>query len=227
MSDTGVYVIKNLVNGKVYIGSTDTNFNHRFNEHKCRLRNNYHGNNHLQNAWNKYGEDNFEFYPLARAKDNISSLEQKFVNFLFDNYDYQDFYNIAKDVDKPMLGRSQSEEAKRKLSESKKGKERSEKVKQKISEKLTKEHFDIECESCGNIFEVKPSRKDSAKYCSQSCKGRGISKSKLNEDEVIKIKKLLKEDNLSYKKISEKFSITSAMVRHIDIGRAWNHIKLS
>jgi len=56
----GVYSITNLVNNKIYIGSSNDT-HERFLEHKRRLRKNNHINNHLQNAWNKYGENNFIF----------------------------------------------------------------------------------------------------------------------------------------------------------------------
>lgn len=60
----GVYQVKNRVNGKLYIGSTTTPFSVRFGHHKSNLRHNKHGNPHLQNAWNKYGESSFEFSVL-------------------------------------------------------------------------------------------------------------------------------------------------------------------
>ena len=44
---TGVYQIRNLVNGKTYIGSTSRNFNIRNTEHFSLLRNGKHANNHL------------------------------------------------------------------------------------------------------------------------------------------------------------------------------------
>ena len=40
----GVYAIRNLINGKVYIGSTITSFKERWANHKRKLKNNKHGN---------------------------------------------------------------------------------------------------------------------------------------------------------------------------------------
>lgn len=56
----GIYVIINLKNNKRYIGSS-FNISKRLYEHKRLLRKGEHGNTHLQNAWNKYGEDGFSF----------------------------------------------------------------------------------------------------------------------------------------------------------------------
>ena len=60
-NDIGVYKITNLLNGKVYVGQTKEKFQRRFWLHRWQLRKGKHDNKHLQNAWNKYGEDNFIF----------------------------------------------------------------------------------------------------------------------------------------------------------------------
>jgi group I intron endonuclease len=57
---SGIYQIKNLKNNKIYIGSSK-NIKERFLQHKYNLKNNKHCNPILQNSWNKYGEENFEF----------------------------------------------------------------------------------------------------------------------------------------------------------------------
>ena len=87
--ETGVYEIKNKINNKVYIGSTSVSFKKRFNLHLHTLKNNYHKNKHLQHAWNKYGENNFEFNILLVC-DNTLEEEQKIIN----SYDFEDLYNI-------------------------------------------------------------------------------------------------------------------------------------
>lgn len=57
---SGIYKITNIVNGKYYVGSTNR-LSYRWYRHRLNLRNNNHTNLHLQNAWNKYGEDKFKF----------------------------------------------------------------------------------------------------------------------------------------------------------------------
>lgn len=64
---SGVYKILNLVNDKFYIGSSK-NIYERWDSHKKELRHNCHYNGHLQNAWNKYGEDNFQFIILEKCE---------------------------------------------------------------------------------------------------------------------------------------------------------------
>ena len=57
---SGIYGIKNILNNKIYIGSTKS-FYRRYYEHIAELKSNKHDNPHLQNAWNKYGSKNFSF----------------------------------------------------------------------------------------------------------------------------------------------------------------------
>ena len=58
----GVYKITNLINSKVYVGSTRKSFVSRYSSHYEKLRtNNHKGYQHLQNAVNKYSIENFEF----------------------------------------------------------------------------------------------------------------------------------------------------------------------
>ena len=60
MKECGTYKIFNRRDGKFYVGSS-INIGRRFNAHRSLLRNNKHFNRHLQSAWNKYGECEFEF----------------------------------------------------------------------------------------------------------------------------------------------------------------------
>ena len=59
MSISGIYIIRNLINGNVYIGSA-VRIDSRKRQHLHKLRSGKHENGHLQKAWNKYGEDSFE-----------------------------------------------------------------------------------------------------------------------------------------------------------------------
>ncbi len=57
---SGIYYIRNKVNGKMYIGLS-VNIGDRIRVHMKDLGKNFHPNTHLQKSWNKYGKDNFEF----------------------------------------------------------------------------------------------------------------------------------------------------------------------
>lgn len=90
---SGIYMIKNLVNGKVYIGQTTMRFVKRFWHHRWMLNHNKHDNIHLQSAWNKYGQDNFEFSVIyvLENDESLDSLEKDYIA----KYNAIDFgYNI-------------------------------------------------------------------------------------------------------------------------------------
>lgn len=71
MSLSGVYAIKNLVNGKCYVGSA-ISINQRWFSHQSLLRRGKHHSVKLQRAYEKYGKENFEYVILELVKDIIA-----------------------------------------------------------------------------------------------------------------------------------------------------------
>jgi group I intron endonuclease len=69
-----IYKIVNLVNDKFYVGST-VHKKVRFRQHRKLLRGNRHHCKHLQAAWNKYGEEKFDFRVIEEVPDQVSLHE--------------------------------------------------------------------------------------------------------------------------------------------------------
>lgn len=65
----GIYAIVNKVNNKKYIGSSKSIYYRWLQNHLPMLKRNSHFNRHLQSAWNKYGEKNFEIELLEKCKE--------------------------------------------------------------------------------------------------------------------------------------------------------------
>ena len=82
----GIYKIKNKVTEDFYIGSS-SNCRRRKVEHFSKLRNNKHKNQHLQRAFIKYGEENFDFVIIAQCpKSRLLVEEQKLLDELKPKY---------------------------------------------------------------------------------------------------------------------------------------------
>jgi group I intron endonuclease len=73
----GVYLIRNTVNGKAYVGSTQRRFRERWCAHRAMLRGNKHPCRHLQSAWNKYGEAAFRFEVAEALGDTKMAVERE------------------------------------------------------------------------------------------------------------------------------------------------------
>jgi len=85
-----IYEIENTITGFKYIGCSN-HIQRRWKEHIRELRSNKHRNKHLQNAWNKHGEESFNFKIISEYDDeNIMFLEEK---KLIENSD--NLYNMA------------------------------------------------------------------------------------------------------------------------------------
>lgn len=127
MKKSGIYQITNILNGKFYIGSA-VDLNQRKGIHFYNLKNNKHGNPHLQSSYNKHGKDNFVFEIIEECVVEILLLrEQYYIDILKPNY------NIRL-VAKSNLGLKFSAESSEKKRMASTGKKHSEETKKKMSE---------------------------------------------------------------------------------------------
>lgn len=96
----GIYQIVNLINKKIYIGSS-VNFSHRKSRHWGDFIRNRHGNPHLQNAVNKYGIENFIFQKLEYCeREFLIEREQFWVDTFRPQYNKKLVVNSGKGVPK-------------------------------------------------------------------------------------------------------------------------------
>jgi len=78
---SGIYILLNKINNKWYVGSSN-NILLRWITHKRSLRKNNHINKHLQRAWNKYGEESFEFHIIELINScDLLVVEQKYLDY--------------------------------------------------------------------------------------------------------------------------------------------------
>ena len=122
---SGIYKITNVVNNKIYIGST-VHFNNRMSAHFSYLRKNEHHSSYLQRAYNKYGKDKFIFEILLKCpKEDLLAIEQYLIDY------YKPAYNMCKIAGR-ITGLKRSQEAIDKTSAGLRGKKLSEEHKAKL-----------------------------------------------------------------------------------------------
>lgn len=110
----GIYVIRHLESGRVYVGQT-VNLRARRNHHRAQANAGKHCNPKLQRAWTKFGESAFEFDVLELVSDvaDLTAREQ----FWIDRLDaVARGFNICPAAGS-VLGVKRSQETKRRLSE--------------------------------------------------------------------------------------------------------------
>lgn len=210
----GIYGIRNLINGKIYVGKTGMNFGDRWDSHRSLLNNGKHDNPHLQKAWNKYGKDNFEFIVLEDCEiDELSDREKYYIKL------YKDMglaYNIHDGGDEGYnLGKHLSEETKQKIGEKNKingiGRKASDETKLKMSKSHTgMKYAPMSEEGKKNIQQAQQ------KYFEQNPK-------KLNVDDVIEIRRLHK-DGLNYSEIAREYNVTCQCISDICNYKRWKQI---
>ena len=116
MSRSGVYEIRNLSDGKRYVGSTK-DLSSRKSNHFYTLRNGRNKNQDLQRAWDKYGESSIEFVVVLECpKEELLEREQEII----DSYDFDSLYNVQPVAGSP-IGMKHSQEARDNISKGKIG----------------------------------------------------------------------------------------------------------
>lgn len=131
---SGIYRIVNLVNGRIYIGSS-VKFSSRASEHLSSLRKQKHGNSFLQHDFDKCGEQNFKFetVELVMDKKDLVVREQYYLDLYYDKR--VNCYNICP-IATSQLGVKRSAETRAKMSAYRTGKRLSEETKAKMSSSM-------------------------------------------------------------------------------------------
>jgi group I intron endonuclease len=113
---SGIYKIINRNNGNYYVGRS-SNIKIRWGKHIHLLEHNRHWNDHLQNAWNKYGKHIFEFVIVENVigVERLLNTEQYFLDIAKTEQDKCYNKNFIADYTE------MTDEIKQKISESLRG----------------------------------------------------------------------------------------------------------
>jgi len=140
---SGIYVIINVTNKMIYIGSSQ-DIEGRWTEHLNKLYGNRHENDHLQKAWNKYGDKAFQFKILEATDISKLIIKEQFYLDLYKPYERNIGYNLYKTAYSP-LGSKRTPEQIEAMSIARRGKPSPMKGKKHSSEAkeaMSKAHLD-------------------------------------------------------------------------------------
>lgn len=222
----GIYGIINKISNKIYIGQTSVSFGDRRDIHYSKLRHNTNDNLELQNDWNIYGENNFEFVVLKEIKDN--NILDEWEKYYIDIYKKKNMvYNIASGG-KGAPGIKISEEAKRKISIKNHinglGRKVSEETKRKMSlshlgKKQTEQHKI-------NSANARRGKKMSSEAVEKNRMSHLGSKSNLatHTEEEIREAKILLNKNYTIKQIKEITGISESVLYSLKNNTRWKHV---
>ncbi len=151
MKTCGIYGIRNMVNGKWYVGQ-GVDVYARKRQHFCLLKYSKHCNDYLQKSFSKYGLSNFEFRILEETPEDILDARERFwiLNYRSNERNYG--YNLDSGGN---LNKRHSIETKKKISKARKGSIFSEKHRLNLS----KAHMGQKPWSTGKKFSIALRRK--------------------------------------------------------------------
>lgn len=105
----GIYKITNIKSNKVYIGET-MDIRRRWKEHIDNLDNNIHHSYKLQQDWNKYGADCFEFKILSVLDESVTNYIDKYILMIYEEKYISKYnsiatgYNVEHTIEKVLNG---------------------------------------------------------------------------------------------------------------------------
>lgn len=191
----GIYGI--IIDGlKIYIGSSE-NLKRRKRIHLWHLKRGDHPNSYLQSAFNKYGEDNFEWKVLEICKkEELLKREQHFMDY-YNSTNRDCGYNLSLKSDKIIL----NNETREKIGKSHKGKKSSLETRERISKSkkgqrpwLGRKHKPESIEKMRLIKLGKKLSEEHKKKIGEAGKGRTVSLNTRKKISIIhKGKKLSQE----------------------------------
>jgi group I intron endonuclease len=238
---TGIYAIKHLESGKLYVGSA-IDIRKRWTEHRKTLKKETHHSSLLQRAWNKYGKDAFVFVVLEEVydMDRLIEREQYWINKT-QSCIRGVGYNICINAGN-RLGMRHTIEAKQKISLANTGRVHTQEQREKMIEALkglkrTPEQRGRQSErmmghalSNGTKQKIRDKAigrsisKETRETWSKQRVGAGNGRSVLTEKDIPLIRERLATGEATLS-ISKSYGVERSTINNIKRGKSWRHIK--
>ena len=202
----GIYRIENIVNHKRYIGQS-IDIKRRWRDHKTELRSHRHFNYHLQQSWDKYGEDSFKFTIIEEClKENLDIKETFCINkFNCLNKEYG--YNL---VEFPVTYK-QSQETRDKISRARTGM------------KFSKEHIEHIRKARLGTKSTEETKAKLREIHKNSPVGEKAYNAKMTEDQAKEIVEML-SNNIRIRDITKLTNVPYDVIKAIKQKRSWRHL---
>ena len=223
----GIYFIRNKITGIGYVGQTANNFGDRRDSNFAKLRHGKHDNVLLQEDWDKYGEDNYEFVVLEELESpmNIDEREKFWIakmkedgksfnlqtggkGFCGMHLSDQHKKAIGEKNRIHNLGKKATEETKQKMSKSHKGMIVTEETKQKLR-----------IANLGRKQTEEMKLKNSISHSGDKC-----CLAKYTKEQVLMARELYTNGNHNYKDIAVQTGINRDALYDIIARKRWKYI---
>lgn len=207
MCESGIYCIENMINGKKYIGQAK-DIDRRKYQHLKELKGNYHYNKYLQNAFNKYGVNNFKFNIIEKC--NIDNLDEREMFYIkkYNTMDKTKGYNLRAGGRESKL----SETSKEKISQTRKKRIKEGKI-IPVRHKWTDEQRERLSKAQLKSYENNPELKERLSE----------ARATICIEKVKRIKMLLYMD-MDINEIADITGVGINIISHLDQGTTFQHI---
>lgn len=217
--NSGIYTITNLINGKIYVGYTN-DFSRREAQHQSNLRLEKHQNDHFSKAVKKYGINNFKFEILEECEERFLASQEHYWCTMLNTHNDNFGYNL-----RPTHPENKSP------------------VRKEVRKRTPVDQYDLK----GNFIKTHPSMLSATReihgssgHISACCKGerdtafkyvwryegeafgkpiRSICKRPTLEE--VKSMRVLKNNGLTYKELSELFSFSERSISDIVLNKTY------
>ena len=214
-------------NGKRYVGKTECSLDKRKREHKYHSK---YQTTRLYNAIRKYGWNSLDWIILEECYDKIKLSEREIVWIdKFSCLDRDKGYNLREGGE----GGKHSPETKEKISKANSGENNGmygrkswnsgKKLSASHRKALSESHKGQRAWNKGmkGEYSTGPTSKETKEKISKANSGENNGRSKLNWEIVNKIREEYKNENITQKKLAEKYNLTQFMVWSVVNNKRW------
>lgn len=219
-----IYILRNVINGKIYVGQTQNPPQRKASHFYEARRNNP---RRLYAAIRKHGEDNFMFEVIEECTDDVVNEREQHWVTQHDSYNYEKGYNMTPGGGHFELSEEQRQKQQQMMREQNPTRlpEVREKLRQaglgrKLSEQTRKKISDAKRE-CKPRFGHHHNEETRLKI-SESNRGVRHRRAKLTDDLVRDIRKELLVSSINA--TSKKFNLAFSTVRNIKERKRWAHV---